>query len=117
MHPLPITKGKTKYEYTRKHAEKLFILWNQASVVIVLPGFVQQHCREQWAAPHSTEAFGAMAGCTNPRAECSAQASVINQPVFLLTAVQHSGLGEDTVIETQVTEGTLWRVIPMLLGS
>lgn len=38
-----------------------------------------------------------MVDCTNPRADCSAPASVIHQPIFLLTAVQHSGLGEANV--------------------
>lgn len=52
--PIPITKGE--YEQATKHAEKLFMPWNQASLVTVLPGFVQQRCREQWAALHSTEA-------------------------------------------------------------
>lgn len=71
----------------------LFTLQNQASVVTVLPGFVQQHCQGQRAA---LEAFGETAGCTNPSAECSAQASVTHQPMSWLTTVHHSGLGEAT---------------------
>lgn len=118
MQPLQITKGKTKYEYARKHAEKPFYTLKSSISCHSAPWLCPA------ALPRAAGSSAQHGGLWRDdrlhkpkhRVFCT---SLCHPPAHLLTA---SGTAFRSrrghwVTDAQVAQGTLWRVSPALPGS